>query len=67
MGFVGVGLIGRRFVAVRELPFGPQLARNIAFGIFFAPVGRPAEPTRGELVGLGLTTRARSLRAVSDL
>jgi hypothetical protein len=65
MGFVGVGLIGRRFVAIRELPFGPQLADNIAFAIIFALVAD--RPTRGELVGLGLTSRARSLRAVSDL
>jgi hypothetical protein len=38
MGFVGVGLIGRRFVAIRQLPFGPQLADNIAFGVIFALV-----------------------------
>ena len=38
MGLVGVGVIGRRFVAIRELPFGPQLADNVAFGIIFALV-----------------------------
>jgi hypothetical protein len=38
MGFVGAGLVGRRFVAMRELPFGPQLADNIAFGVIFALV-----------------------------
>jgi hypothetical protein len=38
MGLVGAGLVGRRFNSIRELPFGPQLADNIAFGIIFALV-----------------------------
>jgi hypothetical protein len=38
MGLVGVGVIGRRLVAIRELPFSPQLADNVAFGIIFALV-----------------------------
>jgi hypothetical protein len=38
MGLVGVGLIGRRFSAIRELPFAPQIADNIAFGVIFALV-----------------------------
>jgi hypothetical protein len=47
MGLIGAGVIGRRFPAIRELPFGPQLADNVAFGIIFAvvadrPNGRPA-------------------------
>lgn len=32
MGLVGAGIVGRRFNAVRELPIGPQLADNMAFG-----------------------------------
>jgi hypothetical protein len=47
MGLIGAGVVGRRFPAIRELPFGPQLADNVAFGIIFAvvadrPNGRPA-------------------------
>lgn len=38
MGLVGVGVLGRRFVAIRALPFSPQLADNVAFGIIFALV-----------------------------
>jgi hypothetical protein len=38
MGLLGAGVIGRRFPAIRELPFGPQLADNVAFGIIFAVV-----------------------------
>jgi hypothetical protein len=38
MGLVNVGLIGRRLPAIRELPFGRQMADNIAFGIIFAVV-----------------------------
>jgi hypothetical protein len=38
MGLVNVGLIGRRFPAIRELPFGRQVADNIAFGVIFAVV-----------------------------
>ena len=46
MGFIGAGLIGRRFAAIRQLPFGPQLADNIAFGIIFAIVAdRPMRPS----------------------
>jgi hypothetical protein len=47
MGLIGAGVVGRRFPAIRALPFGRQLADNIAFGIIFAvvadrPNGRPA-------------------------
>ena len=43
VGIVGVGIIGRRYPSIRELPFGPQLADNVAFGIIFAAVAdRPA-------------------------
>lgn len=45
MGCVGVGLVGRRSDAIRELPFGGQLADNIAFGVVFALV---ADRPRGE-------------------
>lgn len=38
VGLVGIGVVGRRFAAIRELPFGAQLADNIAFGIIFALV-----------------------------
>lgn len=38
VGLVGAGAIGRRFDALRELPFVPQLADNIAFGVIFAVV-----------------------------
>jgi hypothetical protein len=38
MGLVNVGLIGRRFPAVRALPFGRQIADNVAFGVIFAAV-----------------------------
>jgi hypothetical protein len=38
MGLVGAGIIGRRSAAFRELPFGRQLADNVAFGIIFALV-----------------------------
>lgn len=38
MGFVNVGLIGRRFPAIRALPFGRQVADNVAFGVIFAVV-----------------------------
>ncbi len=50
MGIVGAGVIGRRFAAIRDLPLGPQLADNIAFGITFAlvadrPSRRPEHPS----------------------
>lgn len=38
IGVAAVGAVGRRFSAIRELPFGPQLADNIAFGALFAAV-----------------------------
>jgi hypothetical protein len=38
MGLVNVGLIGRRFPAIRALPFGRQVADNVAFGVIFAAV-----------------------------
>jgi hypothetical protein len=43
MGLVGAGVVGRRSAAIRELPFGLQLADNIAFEIIFALVAdRPS-------------------------
>ena len=38
IGVVNVGLIGRRFAAIRALPLLPQLADNAAFGLVFALV-----------------------------
>ena len=38
IGVVNVGVIGRRFPAIRALPLVPQLADNTAFGIVFALV-----------------------------
>lgn len=38
MGLVNVGLIGRRIPAIRALPFGRQIADNVAFGVIFAAV-----------------------------
>jgi len=38
IGVVGVGVIGRRFPAIRALPLIPQLADNLAFGAVFALV-----------------------------
>ncbi|MDQ6806422.1 MAG: hypothetical protein M3065_15975 [Actinomycetota bacterium] len=36
IGLVNVGLIGRRFPAIRALPLMPQLADHVAFGVLFA-------------------------------
>ncbi len=36
IGVVNVGVIGRRFPAIRALPLMPQLADNVAFGVVFA-------------------------------
>ena len=36
IGVVNVGVIGRRFPAIRALPLVPQLADNTAFGLVFA-------------------------------
>jgi hypothetical protein len=38
MGVINVGMIGRRFPAIRALPLIPQLADNVAFGALFAAV-----------------------------
>ena len=38
IGAFNVGLIGRRFPAIRALPLLPQLADNVMFGIVFAAV-----------------------------
>jgi hypothetical protein len=38
MGLIGVGVIGRRYPAIRALSIGPQIADNVAFGIIFAVV-----------------------------
>jgi hypothetical protein len=51
MGLIGAGVIGRRFTAIRDLPFGRQLADNIAFGVIFAlvadhPRSNPEAPGR---------------------
>ncbi len=37
-GVVNVGMVGRRFPAIRALPIIPQLADNVAFGVLFAAV-----------------------------
>lgn len=43
IGIVNVGLIGRRFPAIRSLRLMPQLADHVAFGTLFAAVvDRPA-------------------------
>jgi hypothetical protein len=44
MGVVNVGLIGRRFPAIRALPFGRQVADNVAFGVIFAAVADRTPP-----------------------
>jgi hypothetical protein len=36
IGVVNIGVIGRRFPAIKALPFAPQLADHVAFGIVFA-------------------------------
>lgn len=36
IGVVNVGVIGRRFPAIRSLPLVPQLADNMTFGALFA-------------------------------
>lgn len=38
MGWCNLVVIGRRIPALAELPLGPQIADNIAFGIVFAVV-----------------------------
>lgn len=38
IGLVNVGVIGRRFPAIRALPLVPQLGDHIAFGALFALV-----------------------------
>ena len=38
VGAFNLGVVGRRFPAIRELPLGPQLADNMAFGALFAAV-----------------------------
>jgi hypothetical protein len=38
LGVVNVGIIGRRFAAIKALPLIPQLADNVAFGAMFALV-----------------------------
>jgi hypothetical protein len=38
IGLINVGVIGRRFPAIRALPLIPQLADNVAFGAVFALV-----------------------------
>jgi hypothetical protein len=51
---IDVGMIGRRYPAIRSLPQAPQWADNVAFGALFgyvlsrleAPVPTPADPAR---------------------
>jgi hypothetical protein len=38
IGVINVGMIGRRFPAIRALPLVPGLADNVAFGALFAAV-----------------------------
>jgi hypothetical protein len=38
MGLIGAGAIGRRSPAIRDLPFGAQVADNVFFGVIFALV-----------------------------
>jgi hypothetical protein len=38
IGVINVGMTGRRFPAISALPFIPQLADNVAFGVLFAAV-----------------------------
>jgi hypothetical protein len=38
IGVINVGIIGRRFPAIKALPLIPQLADNTAFGVVFAAV-----------------------------
>lgn len=38
IGVINVGMIGRKFPAIKALPLGPQLADNVAFGALFALV-----------------------------
>lgn len=38
MGWCNVRVIGRRIPAIAELPLGPQLVDNMAFGIAFAVI-----------------------------
>ena len=44
-GVINVGVIGRRFPAIRALPLIPQLADNTAFGVVFAAVADRRLPT----------------------
>jgi len=46
MGAVNVGAIGRRIPAIAQLPLGPQLADNVAFGAIFAAVADRGRPGR---------------------
>lgn len=36
IGIINVGIIGRSFPAIRELPLVPQIADNVMFGMVFA-------------------------------
>ena len=38
LGVINVGVIGRRFPAIRALPLVPQLADHVAFGVVFAAI-----------------------------
>jgi hypothetical protein len=67
MGLVGAGVVGRRSAAIRELPFGLQLADNIAFGIIFALVADRPSRQEGGLSSSRPHRRATSLRAVPEL
>jgi hypothetical protein len=38
LGVINVGVIGRRFPAIKALPLVPQLADHVAFGVLFAAI-----------------------------
>jgi hypothetical protein len=47
IGVINVGVIGKAFPAIRDLPLMPQLADNVMFGTVFALVLDRADPPRG--------------------
>ncbi len=47
IGVINVGVIGRAFPAIRDLPLMPQLADNVMFGTMFALVLDRADRPRG--------------------
>jgi hypothetical protein len=63
MGLIGAGVVGRRFPAIRALPFGRQFADNVAFGVIFALVADRSSRQTADSGG----TSAVPLCAVADL